>query len=176
MTWRQKWKKKSTFFGQKKYLFSKQLYESCVGDFLILFSVFVRQKVIINENVADHVSRILLPDCSKLVINWNNNNDVKIWHNVIVKFFWCCYVSLVKLSYWSKFRVNIITRSGVMTIFIYKSLIRNLEIGNTPVWVLLNIWRLGQVRDTKFGRNVSNDNLLNAANCQDYSFLPFLSY
>lgn len=36
----------------------------------------------------------------------------------------------------------------------------NLEIGNTPAWVLPNIWRLGQVRDTKLGTNVSNEILL----------------
>ena len=56
-------------------------------------------------------------------------------------FFWRCFVFLVKFSYWSKFHVNIITGSGVMTISFYKGLTRNLEIGNTPVWVLSNIWR-----------------------------------
>ena len=44
--------------------------------------------------------------------------------------------------------------------FFYKGLTRNLEIGNTPVWVLLNIWRLGQVRETKFGTYISNQTLL----------------
>ena len=43
------------------------------------------------------------------------------------------FVSLAKFSYWSKFHVNIITGSGVMTIFFYKGLSRNAEIGNTPV-------------------------------------------
>ena len=56
------------------------------------------------------------------------------------------------------------------TIFLYKRLTRNLEIGNTPTWVLPNISRLGQVWDTKFDTNVSNEMLLNAAKCQDYSF------
>ena len=42
-----------------------------------------------------------------------------------------------------------------MTISLYKGLTRNPEIGNTPVWVLPNIWRIGQVRQTKFGTNVS---------------------
>ena len=40
-----------------------------------------------------------------------------------------------------------------MTIFFYQGLTRNPEIGNTPVWVLPNIWRLGRVMDTKFGTN-----------------------
>ena len=83
-------------------------------------------------------------DGCKLAINWKKDNDVAI-----------C-VSLVIFSYWSKFHVNIMTGSGVMTIFIYKGLTRNSEIGNTPIWVLPNIWRQGIVRDTKFGTNVSN--------------------
>ena len=81
----------------------------------------------------------------------------------MVKFFE--RVSLLKFSYWFKFHVNVITGSGIMTIFIFKGLTRNPEIGNTPVCVLPNIWRLGQVRDTTFGTNVSNRMLLNAAKC-----------
>ena len=60
-----------------------------------------------------------------------------------------------------------------MTIFFYKGLTRNPEIGNTPVWVLPNIWRLGRVRNTKFGTNVSNKMLLNAAKCQRCSLYRF---
>ena len=82
-------------------------------------------------------------------------------------FFWHYFVSLVK------FHINIITGSGVMTVFSYKGLTRNREIGNTPVWVLLNVWRLGQVRETKFGTKVSNEMLLNAAKCQGYSCYHF---
>ena len=89
------------------------------------------------------------------------------------KFFWYCFVSLVRFSYWSKFHVNIITGSGVMTIFFCRRLTRNLAIGNTPIWVLPNIWRLRWVRNTKFDTNVSNEMLLNAAKCQSYSFYRF---
>ena len=74
--------------------------------FLVLFSVFVRWKVTFNENVSftDHTYRVRLLDCSKFTLNQKNDNSVKIcWHDVIVKFFWCCHVSLVKISYWSKF-------------------------------------------------------------------------
>ena len=60
-----------------------------------------------------------------------------------------------------------------MTIFFYKGLTRNPEIGNTPVWLLPNIWRLGRVMDTKFGMNVSNRMLLNAAKFRGYSFYHF---
>ena len=104
---------------------------------------------------------------SKLAINWKNDSDVKIYrHDVIVKFFWCFLVFLVSFSYWSKFHVNIITGSGVMTIYFYKRLTRNPEMGNIPVWILLNIRRLGQDKDTKFGPDVSNEVLLNAKKCR----------
>ena len=110
----------------------------------------------------------------KLAVNWQNGNEVKIfWHDVIVKFFWIRFVSLVNFSYWSKFHVNIITGSGVLTISFYKGFTRNLKIGNAPVWVLPNMWRLGQLRNTKFGTNVSNKMLLNAVKCQRFSFCRF---
>ena len=54
-----------------------------------------------------------------------------------------------------------------------KGLTRNPEIGNTPVWVLPNIWRLEQAMDTKFGTKVSDRMLLNAAKFQGYSFYRF---
>ena len=50
---------------------------------------------------------------------------------------------------------------------------RNQEIGNTPVWIWPNIWRLGRVRNTYFDTNVSTKMLLNAAKCQGYSFYRF---
>ena len=59
--------------------------------------------------------------------------------------------------------------------FFYKGFTKNPEIKNTPVWALLNIWRLGQVRDTKFDINVSNVMLLNAAKIPGLQLLLFLS-
>ena len=47
------------------------------------------------------------------------------------------------------------------------------EAKNTPVWVFSNIWRLGWVRDTKFGMDVSNEMLLNATKYRGYSFYRF---
>ena len=76
------------------------------------------------------------------------------------------FVSLVKFSYWSKFHFSIITGPGVVKISFYKGLTRNLEIRNTSVWVLPNIWRL-------FSMNVSNKMLLNAAKCHGYSLYRF---
>ena len=123
------------------------------------------------------MSGIQPPDCSKLAKNPKNDNDVTIFrHDVNVKFFWRCFVSLVKFSYWSKFHVNIITGSGIITIFFYKGLTRNPEIGNTLVWVLANIWRLGQDMDSKYGTNVSNKILLNAAKFQGFRSYCFLTY
>ena len=100
-------------------------------------------------------------------------------HDVSSNFFdvpWRNFFSLVKFSYWFKCHVNIMTDTGVMTIFVYKGLTRNSEIRNTPVWVLPNIWgykRPGQVRDTRFGTNISNKMLLNAEKCQGCSFYHF---
>ena len=120
---------------------------------------------------TDHASGIWLPDCS--TINQENYNDTTIsWYNIIVKFVWRCRVSFVNFSYWSKFHVNIIVGSGVRTIF-YKGLTRNLEIRNTPVWFLPINWRLGKVRDTKFGTNVCDKMLSNAPKCQGYSSYRF---
>ena len=50
---------------------------------------------------------------------------------------------------------------------------RNPELGNTLVWVLPNIWKLDQVRDTKFSTNIYNKMLLNPAKFQDYCFYRF---
>ena len=46
-----------------------------------MFSVFVRQKVTITENITfvDSVSEIPPPDCSKLTKNLKNDNDVAIF-------------------------------------------------------------------------------------------------
>ena len=54
-------------------------------------------------------------------------------------------------------------------------LTKNLESGNTTTWDLPNIWRLEQVRNTKFGTNVSYKMLPSAEKYQGYSF-QFLSY
>ena len=118
-----------------------------------------------------YASRIRLPECSKLAIDGKNDNDIKICrHDFIANPFWSRFVSLVKFSYWLKLHVSIIAVFRVIRIFFSKQLTRNLEIGNTPVWVWLNIWRLGQATNTRFGTNVSNKMLPNAAKCQGYSF------
>ena len=82
--------KKLTIFFPKKYLYSKRQCESCVRDFLVLLSVFLRQKVTITENIifAESVSGIRSPDCFKLARNPKNDNDVTIFrHDVNINFF-----------------------------------------------------------------------------------------
>ena len=70
-----------SIFWQKQYLYSKQQYQSCVKDFLVLFSVFVRKKVIVNENVKfiGYACGIRLPDDWKLDINCKKDNDITIY-------------------------------------------------------------------------------------------------
>ena len=88
-------------------------------------------------------------------------NDTKIfYHDVIDMFFWRCFDSLVKFS-----SVNIITGPEVMIIFFYKGLpkIRKSE----------KHWTLDWVWDAKFGPDVANEMLLNAAKYQGYSFYRF---
>ena len=80
---------------------------------------------------------------------------------------------LVRFSYWCKVHVNIITGSGVITSFFYKGLTRNPKIGNISVWFFRSIWRLEQIRYTKFGKNVFNEILLNVAKWHGYSFYHF---
>ena len=131
----------SAFFWKKLAFFSKNipLLKAIVWGlrwkfFSSVFS-FVIKKITVTENVtfAVSMSGIQPPDCSKLAKNPKNGNDITIlWHDVKVKYFWRCFVFLVKFSSWSKFHVNIITGSGIMTIFFYKGLTRNPEIGNTP--------------------------------------------
>ena len=76
-------------------------------------------------------------------------------------------------GYWSKFHTNTITGCGDMTIFVYSWFDQKLRNWKYPVWVLSNIWRLVQVRDTKFGMNAPNEKLLNVAKCKVYSFYLF---
>ena len=122
-------------------------------------------------NFADYASGIRLPDGSKLAINLKNN-DVTICRNrVIVQFFWLCFVSLVKFSYWYKFHVNIITGSGVMIILFYEGL-TEIRKSKTPLseFYPISMWRLRQIRDTKIYTDVCNEMLLNTTNYEGYSF------
>ena len=80
---------------------------------------------------------------------------------------------LPSLTINSNFMLISLISYEVMTFFIYKGLTRISEIGNTNVWVSSNIWRLGKAGNIKFGRNVSNEKLLNSGKCQIYNFYHF---
>ena len=88
---------KNSVFCPKKYLYSKQYCESCVRDFLVLFSVFVRQKVTVTENItfADSVSGIRSPDCSKLAKNPKNETNVTFFQIFLTLFCFSCQVQLL---------------------------------------------------------------------------------
>ena len=127
---------KISIFCPKNYLYPKQQCESCVRDFLVLFSYFVRQKVTLTENIifADSVSGIWPPDRSKLAKNLKNDNDVTIFgHDFNINFFDIVLFLLSVLVNWSKFHVNIITDSGIMTILFYKGLTGNTLYGFCPI-------------------------------------------
>ena len=90
---------------------------------------------------ADAASGIRLADCSKLAINRKNKNDVTICrHDAIVIFFWLNHISFVKFKYWSKFHVNIVTGSRVMTIFLYRGLTGNPEIPSSEFYPISGEW------------------------------------
>ena len=76
--------------------------------------------------------------------NWpKNDNDVTISrHDIIFKVFWRGFVSLVTFSDCSKFHVNIITGSGIMTNFFLRDWteIRKSEIPPSEVCPMYGDW------------------------------------
>ena len=128
--------------------------------FLSFFSYFVRQKVTINKNISftnyAHAIRFRIGLIGRKLKRWQWHHNFTTWRHR--QFFWRCFVSLVKFSYWSKFYIFIITGSGIMTIFFQEGLTRNPEIGNTLVWVLPNIWRLWWI--TKGIANLAQTSLI----------------
>ena len=109
-------------------------------------------------------SGIQLLGCSKFSINWKNNNDVIICrHEVIVKFF-DAVLFLLKSSVTGPSFMSIsslVLEFWQMTIFFYKGLTRNPKNWNNPRLSFPQYLEMGQVRDTKFDTNLSNEMLLN---------------
>ena len=101
---------------------------------------------------------------------WGWHCNFSKWHHR--QFFWRCRVLLVKFNYYDKFHANIITGSGVIKICFYMWF--HQEIGNTPVWVLTNVWSLKWVRIAKSCINVFNKKLSNAEKYQVSNFYCFL--
>ena len=121
-----------------------------------------------NWGKLEKISASELPHICRKLKEWQWRHNFSAWRHRLF-FFLMLFFSLVKLSYWTKFYVNIITGSGVMTISFYEGLTRNPEIGNTPLWVLRNIWRLGCVRNTIFCTSLIKCYWI----CQGYSFYRF---
>ena len=153
---------KASIFCPKKYLYS--IFSFCKTKGYYYLKQNFRRLCVRNL-----VSGLLQNGTEFEKGQWSHN----FWSWRQIQLFLSCFVFLVKFSYWSKFHVIIITASGIMTIFFYKGLTRNPEIGNNPAWVLPNIWGLTLFIDTKFDTNVSNRMLLNAAKFQGYSFYCF---
>ena len=113
----------------------------CLCAFFLLFVLFLYVRFLCKKKWKSPSNLIYI------------TSDVTIYrHEVILKIFWRCHVSLVKFSYWSKFHVNIITGSRVTTFFFIRNWPDISDIGNTLVWVLHNIWRLGQVGVSNLAR------------------------
>ena len=115
---------------------------------------------------ADSVSGIQPTDCSKLAQNQKNDNDVTIFRNdVIVNFF---YVVLFLLSGWVTGPSFMSISSLVLELWQFSFIrdwpeIRKSEIPPSEFCPISGDW-------DKFGTNVSNRMLLNAAKLQGYNF------
>ena len=121
-------------------------------------------------SITDHASRIRLPNCSKFALNWKNVDIVTIyWHDIIANFFNLAVFLLSCLFIGPSF----ISIPLLVLEFCLQGLTRNPEIRNIPVWVFPNIWRLRQVRDTKYGTNDSKGMLRDTVKSQSYSFYHF---
>ena len=57
-----------------------------------------------------------------------------------------CRVSLFKISCWSNYYVNFIPGCGVMAVFVYKGLTRNLEIGDWGKFRIPKLPRMSQIK------------------------------
>ena len=152
--------KTSAFFGKNNTFTHSTIFKT----------VFVVLQFSINENVsfADYVSEMRVPDYSKSTIKQNNDSDVIISINdVIFKFFDTFLFSLSIL----------VTGPSSMSISspvlqLWQLLTRNPEIGK-PWLSFAQYMETWASRNRKFGTDVSNKMLLNAARCPCYIFYRF---
>ena len=137
--------KKSAFFDKNGTFTQSNSARAALEIFQLTFSFCKIKGYFYRKCFAERVSGIRLSDCSKLVINQNNDDDVTICrHVVIVKFFDVILSLLSTLVTGPKSR--------------FLSFAQYLEIPG---------------RDTRFDTNISNKLLLNAVKCQGYSFNYF---
>ena len=153
-----------TIVSVLRWRFSSSVFSFCKKKRLLLVEIYVLQ-------VMRPESGFWMPPNWPQIGKMTMTSQFATWRHrqTFLKLF--CF--FCKFSYWSKLNVNIITGSKVMIIFFHNELTRNLEIGKILVWVFPNIWRLEQLRDTKFGTGISNEILLYAAKGQRYSIYHF---
>ena len=111
--------------------------------------------------IINHACGIWPPDCSKSAANRMASYFYDMKSRT--KFFDVILFPFLKFRQCSKFHVNIITDSRVMTIFIYREFVQEIE--KTLVLTLSNIRGLERDKDTKFGIVVSNQ-LLQSIECE----------
>ena len=83
------------------------------------------------------------------------------------------YTSGIRLPNWSKLAIYGENENDVNFVTILLKIDQKGQNRKYPYLSFSDIWKLGWVRDTKFGANVSNKMLLNAAKCQSYRFYHF---
>ena len=141
----------SAFFAKKSAFFRKNrtfTQSNSVKDILVVFSFCKRKGYSLWKckfyRLCVRNSAFGLLQIGHKSGKWQWRHNLTTWRHR--NFFWHCFVFLVTFSYWFKFYINIITDSGVTTIYFYKRLTRTLT----------DIWTLGRIMDTKFGTDVSN--------------------
>ena len=116
------------------------------------------------------MSGIRLLYCSKLAINWKNDNNVRTFPKFIT-FFWPCSVSFVKFSYWSKSGSWLVLEFWQFLFIRDWPEIRKSEIPQSEFCPISGNW--GNLEIPNFGVNISSKMLLNVSKCQDYNFYHF---
>ena len=126
--------KKSAFFDKNSTFTQATVWELCSRFFSSIFS-FCKIKgyyywkckfyILCIQNLS---SGLLQIGHKSEKCHWRHN--FLTWHHR--QFFWRCFVSLLKFSYWSKFHINSTTGSEVMTIFLWKVLPEILKLEIPP--------------------------------------------
>ena len=116
--------KKSAFFDKNSTFTQAIVWELCSRFFSSIFSFckikgYYYWKCKFYRLCIQNLSSGLLQIGHKSE-KCHGRHNFLTWHHR--QFFWRCFVSLLKFSYWSKFHINSTTGSEVMTIFLWKGL------------------------------------------------------
>ena len=110
-----------------------RVWDLCLTFFSYIFSFFKIKGCFYRLSIQNPVSTLLEIDGK--ITTTPKFIDMTLW-SISLTF---SFASLLKFSYCSKFHINIIAGSGVVTVFFHMELTRNPEIRNTLVWVSPNI-------------------------------------